>query len=78
ISVVPEFDEQPITAVAVLPGNAIWVATETQGVRYFNGLRWTTLPNAVTPPAPVVDLLFVDRQGTLWMGGDGGLLRYVP
>jgi ligand-binding sensor domain-containing protein len=78
MSIIPEFEAQAITALAVLPGAAIWVATATQGLRYFNGLRWTDVPGSIVPPAPVVTTLFVDRQGALWIGADGGLLRYVP
>ncbi len=78
MSVVPEFEAEAITALAVMAGDAIWVGTMTQGLRYFNGLRWTEPPGSIVPPAPVVTTLFVDRQGSLWVGADGGLLRYVP
>ncbi len=78
MSIVPEFDAEAITALATLPGDAIWVGTMTQGLRYFNGLLWTKPPDSIVPPAPVVTTLFVDRQGALWVGADGGLLRYVP
>jgi len=78
MSVVPEFDGEAITALAALPGDAIWVGTATAGLRYFNGLLWTEPPGAIVPPAPLVTTLFVDRQGALWIGADGGLLRYVP
>lgn len=78
MSNVPEFERQSIVALNVLPGNAIWVATATQGVRYFNGLNWVAPPGNVLPTAQSVDTLFVDQQGALWLGTDGGLLRYVP
>lgn len=78
MSVVPEFDAEAITALAVLPGDAIWVGTMAQGLRYFNGLLWTDPPGSTLPPAPMVTTLFVDRQGALWIGANGGLLRYVP
>jgi len=78
MSLVPELSGQSIQALAVLPGNAIWVATESAGIRYFNGLQWTTPPDITVPPAPAVNLFFVDQQATLWIGTEGGLLRYVP
>lgn len=77
ISIIPEFTGQSITALAVLPGNAIWVATEADELRYFNGLQWTVPPGDIVLP-PNISLLFVDRQGTLWIGTDGGLLHFVP
>jgi ligand-binding sensor domain-containing protein len=78
MTAITEFAAQSITALAVMPGNAIWVGTATQGLRYFDGEAWTEPPGAIRPPAPLVTTLFVDQQQSIWIGADGGLLRYTP
>ncbi len=78
ISVIPEFAAESITALAAMPNGNIWLATAENGLVYFNGVRWLGPPNGIRPPSPLITLLFVDQQDQLWIGGAGGLLRYVP
>lgn len=78
ITVEPELAGESITAVAAMPDDVLWLASADNGLVYFDGVRWRATPDAIVPPSPTISLLFVDRQNTLWVGGNGGLLRYVP
>ena len=78
-SPIPETIGAEVNALAVTPDRAIWVGTQGNGLLYFDGLRWGAPPQTDYPPTGPITTLFVDQQGTLWIGGpEGGLLRYVP
>lgn len=78
-SPIPETSGEEVNALAVTPDRAIWVGTQGNGLLYFDGLRWGAPPQTEYPPLGPITTLFVDQQGTLWIGGpDGGLLGYVP
>lgn len=71
------FDGQSIRAIVAGTDDAIWLATEQGDLFQFNGLRWLPVPNQMAPSAEITTL-FVDRDQTLWIGGDSGLVRYIP
>jgi ligand-binding sensor domain-containing protein len=62
------------------PAGYAWVATNA-GVRRYDGYAAVPLAqlvqNEVTPP-PGYGQLALDDAGTLWIGADAGLFRFVP
>lgn len=62
-----------IAAMAQTPDGYIWLATE-HGLVRFDGVRFTTFTRENTPALKTSDIftIFVDREGTLWVGTRGG------
>ena len=52
----------------------IWAAT-AQGLFFRDGDRWQRFTEAPALAGTPIDLLFADRDGNLWAGGDAGLAR---
>jgi ligand-binding sensor domain-containing protein len=62
-----------INSIVQTPDGYLWIATE-KGLVRFDGMKFSKesrFPGTVIP-----DTLFVDRQGTLWIGGSGVLMSY--
>lgn len=79
LSLIEETRGDAVTAIALANEDTIWLGTDGQGVRYFDGEQWTPPPLAVDPPAPQIRAIVVDRQGATWVAAvEGGLIRYVP
>jgi len=79
MSLIAETRSYPVSAIGLTEEDNIWLGTSSKGLFYFDGARWTTAPAALTPPAPAIRAIVVDRQGSVWVAGEeGGLLRYVP
>jgi streptogramin lyase len=69
---------QTIIALAAAPSGEIWVATALNELLYFNGVEWNPAPSDKLP-APEINTLMIDEEGTLWVGAaQGGLARYAP
>ena len=72
-------------AMAIGPRGDVLVGTEA-GIAYRDGDQWRFLDHTVGLPWAAVRALFVDREGTIWAGGEGlaqlrgrGLVeRYTP
>ena len=78
LTVYEDLAEQAITALAAAPSGEIWVATALHELLYFNGVEWTAAPTDQLP-APEINTLLIDAEGTLWIGtAQGGLARYTP
>ncbi|HEX9985016.1 MAG TPA: two-component regulator propeller domain-containing protein [Thermoanaerobaculia bacterium] len=66
------------SAIPARAGNGIWVGTYGQGVHLMEGDRVVrTFTQKDGLPSPFVVALFVDRQGSLWVGTMGGVARQV-
>ncbi|MCE7985251.1 MAG: hypothetical protein DYG89_29105 [Caldilinea sp. CFX5] len=79
MSMIAETRGYPVSAIGLTKADDIWLGTSSEGLFYFDGARWTTAPSAVTPPAPAIRAIAVDRQGSVWIAAEeGGVLRYVP
>jgi len=67
------FENQNITSIALDPKGQLWICTETNGIYHLhpgNDEVQHVLPhsiNLVKAELPVLDKLFVDQQGTVWM-----------
>jgi ligand-binding sensor domain-containing protein len=78
LSLYPGVAGEAIIALAVAPSGEIWVATALNELLYFNGVTWTPAPTDQLP-APEIDTLMFDKDGSLWIGSaQGGLARYTP
>lgn len=71
------FGDQGAPAVAVLPGNRLWVGGFLGRLAEFqpSGVRARTL---TVPNHAAVQTLLPGRDGTLWIGTTGGLCRIRP
>lgn len=63
--------------IAFTPDGYMWLATEVGLVR-FDGVRFTLFDSSTVKafPGDLVEILKVDGQGTLWIGLNGGLVRF--
>jgi ligand-binding sensor domain-containing protein/AraC-like DNA-binding protein len=69
-----------INSIVQTPDGYLWVATG-KGLIRFDGIRFTVIDfiedNSIDPMKDTVpDTLFVDREGTLWIGSSAGLTYY--
>lgn len=79
MSLIEETRGEAVTAIGLPNDDTVWLGTDGNGVRYFDGKRWTTPPYAVNPPAQQISAIAVDQQGSTWIAGvDGGLIRSAP
>lgn len=77
--VLPETATFPVSALGLTKTDTIWLGTNGKGLLYFDGSLWTTPPGLASPPAPRINAIVVDKQGSVWIAGaEGGLIRYVP
>ncbi len=70
--------QRDATSVVQTPDGYIWIGTRG-GLARFDGVRFTVFTSATVPEIrqDYVWTLFVDREGTLWIGTyGGGLTRY--
>src|SRR5581483_197894 len=70
--------QNSVLALAQTPDGYLWIATE-EGLARFDGVRFTVFNKATTPELETdsISSLLVDREGTLWIGTNGGgLTRY--
>ena len=69
-------EEGPVPAVHALAadGDELWAGTDA-GVWHHDGERWTGHTAAAGVTGRVLDLT-VDDDGTVWAGGDDGVLRF--
>ena len=71
--------QSSVHAIAQTPDGYLWIATQ-DGLARFDGLRFKVFSNRDTEAfrENLVSSLLVGRDGTLWVGTDGGtLLRYT-
>jgi ligand-binding sensor domain-containing protein len=63
--------------IAQTPDGYLWLATD-EGLVRFDGVRFETFDRHSTPPLTPdnVYALCVDREGALWIGGEGALVRW--
>jgi PAS domain S-box-containing protein len=72
----PALGPSEITAVAADPGGGLWIGTNNAGVlRFLNG-KFTQVVAVSDLPSDSVRVLKVDSRGVLWIGADGGLVKY--
>jgi ligand-binding sensor domain-containing protein/AraC-like DNA-binding protein len=69
-----------ILSIVQTPNGYLWIATG-KGLVRFDGMRFTVIDfignNSVDPMKKTVpDTLFVDSEGTLWVGSSAGLTSY--
>ena len=70
-----------IHSIAQTPDGYLWLAT-TKGLVRFDGIKFSTLQYIKNQEINKIkrstfpDVVFVDKKGTLWIGGIGGLTRY--
>jgi diguanylate cyclase (GGDEF)-like protein len=70
--------QDSVNAIVQTPDGYLWVATQ-EGLARFDGLTFTTFDSHTTRGElqNFVHSLFADRNGTLYLGASGGLLRYA-
>jgi ligand-binding sensor domain-containing protein len=69
----------PVTGLAVVHGDELWVGTETRGLFHRAGATWSNLTTQQGLPSNIVTSLLMDHEGTLWIGTyDAGIARYTP
>ncbi len=64
------YDATAVSAPMVLDARGVLVATDL-GVAYREAGRWQMIDRSVGLPATGVRTLFVDREGTIWLGSTG-------
>jgi len=65
-----------VTSIAQTPDGYLWIGTLHGGLTRFDGVRFATFHPGNTPGLKSVEVqrLFVDSEGTLWIGFVGGQL----
>ena len=58
------------TAMAIGPRGAVLVGTDA-GIAYRDHDRWLTIDRSAGMPAATTRTVFVDREGTIWVGANG-------
>lgn len=70
-----------ITSICQDKDGFIWIGTD-YGLNKFNGIQFTHYYNSPKDSTSLADnsikTLMLDNEGTLWVGGVGGLQYYVP
>jgi len=69
-----------IRSIAQTPDGYLWFAT-SKGLVRFDGMKFSTVPfigegTIDQQKTTIPDTLFVDKQGTLWIGSSAGLTSY--
>jgi ligand-binding sensor domain-containing protein/AraC-like DNA-binding protein len=69
-----------VLAINQTPDGYLWIAT-TKGLVRFDGIEFSFISFAETAETdsrenPIPEALFVDRQGTLWIGSSAGLTSF--
>ncbi len=69
-----------VLSITQTPDGYLWIAT-TKGLVRFDGIEFTFISFSGTGGAdagenPIPETLFVDRQGTLWIGSSAGLTSF--
>ena len=79
LSVVSETRGYAVSAIGLTNADDLWLGTSDQGLFYFDGTVWETIPSGISPPSPAIRAIAVDRLGAVWIAGaEGGVLRYTP
>jgi len=77
----PEVDETkvepPRWGAARGAGGRTWLLREGRLAVLDNG-AWSVLDPSTSPPLPPPIAMLEDREGSLWIGGDSGLVQAVP
>ena len=62
-----------VNSIAQTPDGYLWLAT-AEGLARFDGVKFTVFVSEKVPALrhSTITSLFVDRQGSLWIGTDGG------
>ncbi|MFQ5571664.1 MAG: two-component regulator propeller domain-containing protein [Rhodothermales bacterium] len=69
-------DEGPsVNDLVVEPSGTLWFGTSKQGLGRYDGTALTFFSTDDGLLDPFVQVLYLDRAGTLWVGTDGGLCR---
>ena len=75
---IPDVVQDYITSIAVAPDGSVWVGTMAGAYRLSGG-QWKRFTTADGLPTNRVMAVFVDRAGSVWIGGDGaGVAVYRP
>jgi ligand-binding sensor domain-containing protein/tRNA A-37 threonylcarbamoyl transferase component Bud32 len=73
----PELEEVSIYALAFGPGDVKWIVTDVGLMRHDPALdEWTTFTAADHPIFEDIWSLLVAGDGTVWLGGEEGIVRY--
>jgi ligand-binding sensor domain-containing protein len=72
IMTVPDIPSEPVQSIAAGETGEIWVATVAGELYYFDGAQWTAATNIPELPSPLVSALYIDGNGDVWFGADGG------
>jgi ligand-binding sensor domain-containing protein/AraC-like DNA-binding protein len=64
-----------INSIKQTPDGYLWIATQ-KGLIRFDGMRFSAVDFIKGAESPIPHTLFVDREGTLWIGGSGSLTSY--
>ncbi|RME52004.1 MAG: hypothetical protein D6790_19120, partial [Caldilineae bacterium] len=68
-----------IVALAADPNvaGAMWVAVQQTGINYYDGNRWHDYTDIVDAPSKLIYRLYTDeKDGSLWIGSEGGVTHY--
>ena len=75
---IPDVVQDYITSIAVAPDGSVWVGTMAGAYRLSGG-QWKRFTTSDGLPTNRVMAVFVDRAGSVWIGGDGaGVAVYRP
>ena len=72
----PIFGHDEVTAVAPDPSGGLWIGTAGAGLLRFQNGKFTLVAAVADLPSDSIRVLKVDSRGVLWIGADGGLLKY--
>ena len=74
---VPDLANVSVQAIEIGPGDVQWLRTDVGLMRHDPATdRWTTFGSADHPVLANILALLITRDGTVWAGGEGGLIRY--
>jgi len=73
----PELTDVTIDAIEFGPGDVQWIATDSGLMRHDPATdEWTTFTGADHPIIENIWSFLVSRDGTVWVGGEEGLVQY--
>jgi serine/threonine protein kinase/ligand-binding sensor domain-containing protein len=73
----PELADVTINAIEIGPGDVQWLATDSGLMRHDPATdEWTTFTGADHPIIEAIWSFLVSRDGTVWVGGEEGLVQY--
>jgi ligand-binding sensor domain-containing protein len=67
--------KKPITGFGKGDNGLLWIATYGEGLYYYNGRHLYNINTDDGLPGDDIYTLYVDREGSAWVGTDGGLSR---